>query len=138
MSTRLRVESNGLATDIDARGDLGIPDTNFPAGSVEFRHGRTRLRFDYTPIDYSGDQNVTRTILFGGREYTVGTRVVSSLELQHLQLSWSYQFIDIHEGWFRLGPLAEINGFLMRGSLAAPNLSIDRRDLNSASPPSAP
>ena len=49
MATRLRVESNGIATDIDARRDLGIADTSFPAGAVELRHGRNRLRFDYTP-----------------------------------------------------------------------------------------
>ena len=128
METRLRVEANGFGTDIDARRDLGIPDTGFPAGAVELRHGRTRLRFDYTPIEYSADQNVTRTVLFGGREYTVGTRVVSGLEVRHLQLGWSYQFIDVGEGWFRLGPVAEVNGFLLRGSLAAPALGFKRTE----------
>jgi hypothetical protein len=128
MSTRVRVEANGFGTDIDARRDLGMDDANFPAGAVEFRHGRTRLRFDYTPIDYSGDQTVTRTVLFGGREYTVGTRVVSDLEVRHLQLSWSYQLVNIREGLFRLGPLMEIDGFLLRGSLAAPSLSVDRTE----------
>jgi hypothetical protein len=123
MATRIRVEASGFGTDIDARRDLGMPDTNFPSGNFEWRHGRTRLRFDYTPIDYSGDETVTRTVLFGGREYTVGTRVVSNLEVRHLQLSWSYALLNVREGVFRLGPMTEINGFLMRGSLAAPNLS---------------
>jgi hypothetical protein len=122
MSTTIRVEANGFGTDIDARRDLGMENTNFPMGTVEFRHGRTRLRFDYTPIDYSGDRTVARTVQFGGREYTVGTRVVSGLEIRHLQLSWSYQFINIREGLFRLGPMVEANGFLMRGALAAPDL----------------
>ena len=48
--------------------------------------------------------------------------MVSNLEVQHLQLGWSYQFINLGEGKFRLGPMAELNGFLMRGSLAAPDL----------------
>jgi hypothetical protein len=123
MATQLRVEANGFGTDIDARRDLGMADTHFPAGNFIWQHGRSRLRFDYTPIDYSGDETVTRTVLFGGREYTVGTRVVSELEVRHLQLSWAYQFVNLGEGRFRLGPMVEANGFLMRGSLAAPNLA---------------
>ena len=128
MATRVRVESNGFGTDIDTRRDLGMSDANFPAAAVELRHGRSRLRFDYVPIGYSGDQTVTRTVVFGGREYTGGTRVISDLEVRHLQLGWSYQFIDVHEGFFRLGPLAEINGFLLRGSLAAPSLNLQRAE----------
>lgn len=123
MKTRIRVESNGLGTDVDAKRDLGMSDEHFPAGSLTLQRGRHRLRFDYTPMDYSGDQTVTRTILYGGREYTIGTRVVSDLEVKHLQLSWAYQFIDVHKGAFRLGPLVEANGFLLKGTLAAPNLS---------------
>jgi hypothetical protein len=100
-----------------------MADTNFPAGNFLWQRGRSRLRFDYTPIDYSGDQTVTRTVLFGGRQYTVGTRVVSDLEVRHLQLSWAYQFVSLADGRFRLGPMVEANGFLMRGALAAPNLA---------------
>ena len=124
MASRIRVEANGFGTEIDARRDLGIEDTNFPAGGFTWQHGRSRLHFEYTPIDYSGDQTVTRTVVFAGRQYTVGTRVVSDLEVRHLQLGWSYQFINFGEGKFRLGPMMEVNGFLMRGSLAAPNLTV--------------
>lgn len=93
MGSRIRVERSGFGTDIDARRDLGMPDTNFPRGGVTWQRGRSRLRFDYTPIAYSGDQTVTRTVVFNGREYTVGTRVVSDLEVKHLELGWAYQFI---------------------------------------------
>jgi hypothetical protein len=123
MSNRIRIESNGFGTDIDTRADLGMDDANFPAGNFTWQHGRSRLRFDYTPIDYSGDQTVTRTVFFGGREYTVGTRVVSNLEVRHLQLGWAYYFVNVRNGKFRLGSLAEVNGFLLKGSLAAPNLT---------------
>jgi hypothetical protein len=122
MGARIRVEAGGLGADIDARSDLGMPDTNFPKVDFTWQHGRSRVRFDYTPIDYTGDQTVTRTVVFRGREYTAGTRVVSELEVRHLQLSWAYQFVNLHEGRFRIGPMVEAEGFLMRGSLAAPNL----------------
>jgi len=137
MGSRIRVEANGFGTDIDARRDLGMPDTNFPLGGFTWRHGRSRLRFDYTPIDYSGDQTVSRTVVFRGQTYTVGTRVISDLQVRHLQLSWAYQF-TVHEGAFRIGPMVEADGFLMHGSLAAPNLKTapfqQAEDLNAGLP----
>jgi hypothetical protein len=122
MASTIKVEANGFGTDIDARRDLGMDDKSLPAGNFEWRNGRSRLRFDYSPIAYSGDRTVTRTVVFSGREYTVGTRVVSDIEVRHLQLGWSYAIVNVRDGVFRLGPLAEVNGFLLKGSLAAPAL----------------
>jgi hypothetical protein len=133
MGSRIRVEQNGFGTDIDARRDLGMPDKNFPQGGFLWRRGRSLLRFEYTPIDYAGDRTVTRTILFHGQPFTVGTRVVSELEVQHLQLSWAYQFVNVHDGVFRIGPMVEADGFLMRGSLGAPDLAAPFRETENLS-----
>jgi hypothetical protein len=123
MSSRLRVEAGGFGTDIDARRDLGMQDANFAEGGATLRAGGHQLGFLYTPIDFNADQNVSRTVVFRGQPYTVGTRVVSELEIQHLQLYWAYQFIRVADNRFRLGPMIEADGFIMHGSLAAPNLS---------------
>jgi hypothetical protein len=120
MTGRIRVDAGGFGTDIDARHDLGLTDTNFPQGTFIWQNGRSRLSFSYTPIEYSADQNVNRTIVFRGRQYTIGTRVASDLEVQHLQLNWTYQFIRVKDGFFRLGPLVQADGFLMHGALTAP------------------
>jgi hypothetical protein len=128
MASRIRVDAAGFGTDIDTRRDLGMPDTNFPEGDFTWQHGRNRVRFSYTPIDYTGDQTVTRTVVFRGQSYTAGTRVVSEIEMQHLQLSWAYQFIRVGEGKFRIGPMVEANGFLMRGSLQAPELGFGQAE----------
>jgi hypothetical protein len=130
-TSRFRVDSNRLGTDVDGKQDLAFPDTNFPEGRFTFQgKGRSRLSFSYTPIDYSGGGTITRSVLFHGQQYTVGTRVLSGLEVQHLQLSWTYQFIQVKDGLFKLGPLVEGNGFLMHGRLRAPNLTpaIDQRE----------
>jgi hypothetical protein len=115
--SRIRAVQNGFGTDIDARGDLGITRTTLPEGGFAWRRGRSLLRFEYAPIDLTGDQTVSRTLVFRGQSYTVGTRIVSDLSVQHLQLSWAYQVVNAHDGRFRLGPMIEADGFLMRGSL---------------------
>jgi hypothetical protein len=124
LSSRIRVEVAGFGTDIDPHNDLGIKDTNFPAGQLDWRKGRSLVTFSFTPIDYTADQDVNRTVVFRGRQYTIGTRVVSELEVQHLELAWAFQFVRIKDGVFRIGPLLGADGFLMHGSLAAPNFNI--------------
>lgn len=123
----IRVEKNGIGTDIDAKKDLGFGDSNFPAGRVSVSWGHNTLRFEYTPIDFSGDQTVSRTLIFNGNTYTVGTRVISGLEIQDLQLGWSYGF-RLGGGRVRLGPLVEVHGFLLSGHLRAPEFNIDSRE----------
>src|SRR5262249_34981201 len=105
MSTRIRVEAGGFGTDIDPRGDLGPADTGFPEAVVTVRAGRHRFTFSYTPIEYSSDQDVNRTVFFRGRQYTIGTRVVSDLDVKQLELTWSWQFVRAANGRFRLGPM---------------------------------
>src|SRR5438045_9635331 len=78
---QVRVAKFGLATDIDLKKDLGIGDEGFPEGQVTWSHGSNRLRFDFIPIRYSGDHDVSRTIVFNGRTYIVGTRVISSIDV---------------------------------------------------------
>jgi hypothetical protein len=129
--SRIRVTSGGVGSDIDFRKDLGIPDTKFQEGRFTFQgRGMNRLRFAYTPIDYAGDGKVARTVWFDGRQYTAGTRVLSNLEIRHFQLGWACQFINIHDGAFKLGTLLQANGFLMKGRLRAPDLtpSVDQSE----------
>ena len=127
--SRMRFDNGG--TDIDFKKDLGIQDAKFPEGRFTYYgKGRSHLHFSYTPIKYSGDVNASRTLTFGGDQYTIGSRVLTNFRIQHLQLGWAYQFINVHKGVFKLGTLLEGNGFLMKGRLRAPNLApaIDRQE----------
>jgi hypothetical protein len=124
----IRVEAAGFGTDIDARRDLGFGDAGLPQGDFTWRRGRSLVTFSFTPIDYTGDQTVTRTLDFRGRQYTVGTRVVSDLEINHLELRWAYQFVRLHDELVRLGPMVGADGFLMHGTLTAPAFGITERE----------
>jgi hypothetical protein len=135
-NSAIRVERNGLGTDIDARNDLGFSDSGFPSGRAAVYLGHSRLSFEYTPIDFSGDQTVSRTLIYNGRTYTFGTRVISGMEVRHLQLSWIYQF-RLLEGRLKIGPLAEAHGFLLKGRLQAPEVNVDSEEDLSVGLPTA-
>jgi hypothetical protein len=130
MTARLRVDAAGFGTEIDAAHDLGIGGKNFPQGQFTFQGaGRNRVQFTFTPIDFTGDQVVSRTIVFRGNQYTFGTRVLSDLQVQHLQLSWAYQ-LSAYDGLVKIGPLLEADGFLTSSRLQAPNLNpvVDQKE----------
>lgn len=126
-NSRLRVERNGLGTDIDAKSDLGFTDSQFPGGRAAVHWGHSRLSFEYTPISFSGDRFVSRTIFFNGRTYNFGTRVVSDLEIKHLQLAWAYH-LSLLGGRLKLGPSIEAHGFLLKGNLRAPDVNVNEAE----------
>jgi hypothetical protein len=72
-------------------------------------------------VDYDGDENLQRTIQFGGETYTAGTRVVTDAEIEYLRVGWAWQFINIHD-YFKLGTLIEAKVIWFKGSLEAINL----------------
>lgn len=69
-------------TTFDVKDDLGVEDENFAAGEAFLRVGRFHFRLGYTPLDFSGDKVLTRTIRFEGVDYSAGQRVQSQLDLK--------------------------------------------------------
>lgn len=84
LSGTLQTTVGGVAdnTLFDVKDDLGVPDEEFGAGEAFVRVGIFHLRLGYTPFDYSGDKVLTRTIRFQNQDFTVGTRVLSKLDLK--------------------------------------------------------
>ncbi len=123
LTAKAKVTENNIGTDIDFKADLGLTDKNFPEGHFTWYTGpKSKLRLAYTQISYSGNKNVERTIEFGGETYTVGTPVITDLDVKYLRLGWVWQFINIAEGKVKFGTLLEVKGFWIDTTLEAPNM----------------
>jgi len=119
-----RVGDGDLGTLFDFEKDLGIGDEDIPEGRVTIATGpRSRVRIGYLAVEYSGDAAVTRTIEFGGETYTVGTRVLSSLEKRYARLGWTWQFVQAAGGRLRFGTVVEAKALAIDASLRAPELA---------------
>ncbi len=117
------VESN-IGTDFNLKDDLGIKDEDYPEARVIWHTGpNSQLRLAYTQVDYSGAQDIARTIEFEGKSYTAGTRVNSEFDLKYLSFGWIWKFINIAEGKIKLGSILGVKGLYADISLEAPNLS---------------
>jgi hypothetical protein len=120
---RLKLTQHGVGTDIDLKSDLGFKDRNFPEVRFNwYSKRRSKLMIDYFQVGYEGDKDVERTVAFSGATYTLGTRVVSNLDIRQVKMGWAYQFVNVAGGKFKLGTLLAGHGLFLDASLSAPNL----------------
>jgi len=120
----IRVEESDIGTQFDVKDDLGIDDENFPDARVIWNTGpNSKLRIGYTQISYEGSQNVSRTVEFKGKSYTGGTLVNSEMDVSYMRVGWVWQFINMFDDRFKLGPVIEVKGVMADVSLEAPNLT---------------
>lgn len=121
---QVRVPRAGLeGSRIDFAGDLGIGDEEFLDLRLRWYPSRTFfVRLAHTPIDYSGDRVVTRTLEFGGVTFPISARVASELNLDYTRAAAGWQFLNTDEGAFRLGPTLGVALFSGDAALSAPDL----------------
>ncbi len=123
LTAEAKVTEFGIGTDIDLKDDLGLKDEDFPDVRFTWYTGpKSKLRLTYFQVAYSGDETLSRTITFAGKTYTIGTRVITDLDIKYLRLGWAWQFINIAKGKVKLGTLLEVKGALVDISLDAPYL----------------
>lgn len=124
VSGDLRVVEGGLGTTVGLTDDLGLQDDEFLEGRLVLKTSRRSwLRVGWVPIQYHGDEVVSRTIEFNGQTFGISARVVSDLDLDYARLGWAWQFLSTTDGSFRLGPLLEVKAFRGDATLAAPDLA---------------
>jgi len=121
---RVKVTDDDTGTDINLKRDLDIKDEGYPELRLTWYTGRkSKIRFAYTQVGYDGEANIQRTILFDGTTFNVGTRVLTDLDIKYGRIGWAWQFINIDNGFFKLGTLIEGKGFWTKTTLETPDLT---------------
>src|SRR5512146_315030 len=69
-------------TRFNIKDDLGVGDENFLSGEAFVRIGRLHFRVGYTPVEFDGNKQLTRQIVFGGQTFDVNENVVTNLDLK--------------------------------------------------------
>jgi hypothetical protein len=109
---------------INLKSDLGLKDKNLKDFRLTLFTGpNSRLRVGYVKMDYSADQNITRTILFNGQMYTVGTRVLTTLNLDYWRYGWVWEFVGGPSSMVKFGTLLEAKRISADAGLSAPELA---------------
>jgi hypothetical protein len=92
----------GIVGDrIDFVEDLGIEKTRFKQLKLVLRPStKTKFRFEYTPITYSAESTLRRTIVFNGIEYRLGIPVQTDVTWKAYRFGFEYDFVYRDRGFF--------------------------------------
>jgi len=119
-SPTLTISSEALGivgSQIDAVNDLGFEKTRFKELRLVLRPGtKHKFRFDYIPIDFSGDVMLKRDIVFNGQLYKVNYPVQSAMEWKAYHIGYEYDFL-YKPRWFV--------GFIVEAKYTDVNVSLN-------------
>ena len=97
-------ESLGIiGSRIDFVEDFGIEKKTFRQLKAVLRPGRKhKLRFEYTPISYSQEAKLNRTIVFNGQRFDISLPVLAELKWNAMRFGYEYDFVYRDRGFFGL------------------------------------
>ena len=108
-----------VGSNIDLVTDLGFAQTRFRDFRLILRPAKKhRFRIQYTPIDYTGDTNFKRDIVFNGVVFPVAIPVQSELGWKVLRLGYEYDFVYLPRGF--VGVLFDARYTKFTASLSSP------------------
>lgn len=97
-------ESLGIVGDqIDFVNDFGFEDATFRQLRVTGRPGRKhKLRFEYTPISYSSEALLTRSVIFNGQRFDISLPVQADVRWRAMRFGYEYDFVYRDRGYVGL------------------------------------
>jgi len=127
----LRVDQGGVVgTDIDVEDELNMGDESYPAVEAFFGMGSHHVRVKYTKADYSGENNIPRTINYKGQTYLSGTFVESELNFTMIDAEYQYDLIDLENilAGFSVGLIGKIKYIDGETRLRATSAGLDESE----------
>ena len=119
----LAINTNGLGViglgEVDFVQEFGIDAKRFTEYRVTLKPGRKhKLRFQYIPISYSEETTLERTIVFGGRTFTVGLPAAAEVEWNLWRVGYEWDFVSRQAGF--LGLITELKYNDVRAEIDSP------------------
>jgi hypothetical protein len=81
ISGNIQTVTNGVSgTVLDVKNDLGMKDEDVFNGEVFLKAGNFTFRVAYTPLKFTGDSVLSKSVVFDGTTFPAGVPVSSKLE----------------------------------------------------------
>jgi hypothetical protein len=123
-----------LGDDVDFVNTLGLPTSKFKQLKLVLRPGtKHKLRLEYTPIKYNGQQTIGTSFVFNGQRYNVGLPVTSELLWKAYRFGYEYDFVYKDRGF--AGLLLETKYTDITATLNASLLGVSRTEFTHARGP---
>ena len=125
---KLNRSSGADGTELRFENDLGFSDNKalFTFLAAARLGERWKIEAEYVPLSRSSSQAVNRTIIWGDRTYTLGTRVNSEFDSDIYRLSVGYSFVKDNKA--EAGVVLGVHVTDFKVSLNAPNIGAQKGD----------
>ena len=121
-SPELAINTNDLGpigNEVDFVQEFGIEDKRFTEFRFTLKPARKhKLRVQYVPISYEQDAVLERTVVFGGRTFTVGLPAAADVEWKFWRFGYEWDFFSATGGF--LGIIAELKYNEVHAEIASP------------------
>jgi hypothetical protein len=108
-----------IGTDVDFVGDLGFKRTRFKDFRIVLRPSKkSRFRIQYTPVVYTSETQLKRTIVFGGQTYSANLPINSTFGWKVWRFGYEYDFLYTSRGF--VGVLLEARATDFSAELNSP------------------
>ena len=108
-----------LGSNVDAKADLGYEDKTIREFRIVLRPARKhKFRIAYTPVTYSSDTILNRTIVFNGIAFKVGLPIQSEATWNTWRFGYEYDFVYTDRGF--VGFFVEARDTTASVSLSSP------------------
>lgn len=104
-SGELAAEELGFGTNLDLEDDLDLGDSDNVTAEVGLNLGSFLVTAGYLPLSFEGSSTLTRSIMFNGDLFRVGSEVDSSLDVDIFDLGLTWFLLNFDDGpaRFKLG-----------------------------------
>ena len=122
------VTVNNVGTRIDLEKDLNFGNSSQPVGEINLNLGDSRFSFGFTPLSFSGQGLLTRTINFNGNTFAAGTTASSEFKADLYDLSYTYFMINMDDlpSRFQLGLEASVKIFNVKTKMSGGAISTSK------------
>lgn len=122
------VTVNNVGTRIDLEKDLNFGNSSQPVGEINLNLGDSRLSFAFTPLSFSGQGLLTRTINYNGNTFAAGTTASSEFKADLYDLNYTYFMINMDDlpSRFQLGLEASVKIFNVKTKMSDGTISTSK------------
>ncbi len=101
-SGELAAETNGIGTNVNLESDLDLADSEEMVAELGVSLGDFKISAGYMPLSFQGNSLLTRPIFFDGELYNIGTPIRSSVDLDIIDIGFTWYFLNMDDTPTRL------------------------------------
>ncbi len=122
------LNNNAIASRIDMNRDLSFDNSSQPIGEIDINLGDSMVAFAFTPLSFTGQGVLNRTISYNGQTFNAGATARSEFKADLLDFSYTYYMVNMDDlpSRFQLGFETSVKTFNAKTSMTSTGVTTSK------------